>query len=496
MSEKPERMKPSNKVFISSKFALGEAETIFAKFTEDSFKVFKNHLQSNPKRDGNTTQPYYMDVTIKIGPVAASKPTDRPHDCKEATAGGELDTEKVQANGSEPDSKLLEITNLSVRIAENRLNNARVQRSRARHDPKQDKENKAKIEHWEREVKASKSQLRKALKNMESIFGTSLGRMRSDLASPDDPSTLIPPSSPARNSYGSTDPSHKETLMQQGINLAVHRVKSIRQASASNSTSMTGPPIVSILSKTKYISCGDHECTCVKLGPTVSVSSHNNMGLGLAIGIKKENSNDISKNDDQLASKVPDGQEGQPLNIKISAAIPRTTGYSTDGAKPTHNAITDSSQSIPPASYTAADEAPQPHVSEIPDILTIFNATSVEMEKIVHEALKAFGEVHDLAFTTGDKDAQTQSATAAGYVKFSEAQAITAAKDVKHTETQHAAVTEDDKHTEAQTATIPNKFHRTEVESISDSNEEGVLLLEVDDEEEWEVLGAARSIPK
>ena len=56
--------------------------------------------------------------------------------------------------------------------------------------------------------------------------------------------------------------------------------------------------------------------------------------------------------------------------------------------------------------------------------------------------------------------------------------------------------TEDDKHTEARTATIPNKFHRTEVESISDSDEEGVLLLEVDDEEEWEVLGAARSIPK
>ena len=96
----------------------------------------------------------------------------------------------------------------------------------------------------------------------------------------------------------------------------------------------------------------------------------------------------------------------------------------------------------------------------------MFNATSVDMEKIVHEALKAFGEVHDLAFTTGDKDAQTLSATAAGYVKFPEAQAITAAKDVKHTEAQHATDTEDDKHTEAQTATIPNKFHRTEVESI------------------------------
>ena len=330
---------------------------------------------------------------------------------------------------------------------------------------------------------------------MESIFGTSLGKMRSDLASLDDPSTLIPPGSPAQNSYGSTDPSHKETLMQQGIDLAVHRVKSIRQASASNPTSMTGPPIISILSQARYISCDDHECTCVKLGPTVSVSSHNNTDPGLAIRIKKENSNDVSKNDDQLTGKAPDGQEGQPLNIKTAAAIPRTTGYSADGTEPTRNAITDSSQSIPPASSTAADEAPQPHVSEIPDILTMFYATSVDMEKIVHEALKAFSEVHDLAFTTGDKDAQTQSATAVGYVKFPEAQAITAAKDVKHTEAQHATETEDDKHTEAQTATIPNKFQRTEVESISDSDEEGVLLLKVDDEE-WEVLGAARSISK
>ena len=123
-------MKPSNKVFISSKFALGETEAIFAKFVE------------NAQRGGNTTQPYYMDVMIEIGPDAASNPTDHPHDFKEATAGGELDTEKVQANDSEPDSKLLEVINLSVRIAENRLNNARVQRSRARHDPKQDKENK------------------------------------------------------------------------------------------------------------------------------------------------------------------------------------------------------------------------------------------------------------------------------------------------------------------------------------------------------------------
>ena len=106
----------------------------------------------------------------------------------------------------------------------------------------------------------------------------------------------------------------------------------------------------------------------------------------------------------------------------------------------------------------------------------MFNATPVDMEKIVHEVLKAFGEVHDLTFTTGDKDAQTQSATAAGDVKLPEAQAITAAKDVKHAEAQRATVTEDDKHTEAQTATIPNKFHRAEVESISDSDEEGSLL--------------------
>ena len=331
---------------------------------------------------------------------------------------------------------------------------------------------------------------------MESIFGTSLGKMRSDLASPDDPSALIAPGSPAQNSYGSTDPSHKETLMQQGIDLAAHRVKSIRQASASNPISMTGPPIISILLKARYISCDDHECTCVKLGPTVSVSSHNNTDPGLAIRIKKENSNDVSNNDDQLTGGAPDGQEGQPLNIKTAAVIPHTTGYSADDTEPTRNAITDNSQSIPPADSMAADEAPQPHVSEVPDILTIFNATSVDMEKIVHEALKAFGEVHDLAFTTGDKDAQTQSAAAAGYAKFPEAQAITAAKDVKHTEAQHATDTEDDKHTEAQTATIPNKFHRTGVESISDSDEEGVLLLEVDNEEEWEVLGAARSIPK
>ena len=182
-----------------------------------------------------------------------------------------------------------------------------MQRSRARHDLKQVKENKAKIEHWEREVKASKSQLRKTLTNMESIFGTSLSKMRSDLASPDDPPTLIPPGSPAQNSYGSTDPSHKETLLQQGIDLAVHRVKSIRQASASNPTSMTGPPIVSILSKARCISCDDYECTCVKLGPTVSVSGHNNTSPGLAIRIKKENSNDVSNNDDQLTGKAPDG---------------------------------------------------------------------------------------------------------------------------------------------------------------------------------------------
>jgi len=138
-----------------------------------------------------------MNVTIEIDPVSAPKPTGRPHNCKEATVGGKLDTEKVQANDSEPDSKFLEVANLSVHIAENRLKNARLQRSRARHDPKQDKENKAKIEHWGREVKASKSQLRKALTKMESIFGTFLGKMRSDLASPDDPPTLIPPGSPA-----------------------------------------------------------------------------------------------------------------------------------------------------------------------------------------------------------------------------------------------------------------------------------------------------------
>jgi len=46
----------------------------------------------------------------------------------------------------------------------------------------------------------------------------------------------------------------------------------------------------------------------------------------------------------------------------------------------------------------------------------------------VHEALKTFGEVYDLTFTTGDKDAQIKSATAAGDVKLSEAQATTAAK--------------------------------------------------------------------
>jgi len=404
-------MKPSNKVSISSKFALGEAEAIFAKFAEDSFKVFEDRLQSNSKRDGNTAQPYCMDVPIEIDPVAASKPTDHPYDCKEATAGG-LDTEKVPANDSELDSKLLEVATLSVRIAENRPKNARVQRSRARHD------------------------------------------------------------------------------------LAVHRVKSIRQASASNPTSMTGPPIVSILSKARYISCDDHECTCVRLGPTVSVSGHNNMGSDLAIRIKIENSDDVSKNDDQLTDKAPDGQGGQSLHIKTAAAIPRTTGYSADGTESTRNAITDSSQSIPPASPTVADEAPQPHISEIPDILTLFNATFVDMEKIMHEALKTFGEVHDLTFTTGDKDAQIQSATAAGDIKLSEAQATTAAKDTKHTEVQHPTVTEDDKHTEAQTATILNKFHRAEVEGTSDSDEEGGLLLEVDDEEEWEVLDAARSTPK
>ena len=489
-------MRPSNKVFISSKFALREAEAIFAEFAENNFKVFEDHLQPNAKRDGNTAQPYCIDVTIEIDPIAASKPTDRPHDCKEAIASGKLDTEKAQANDLEPDSKLLEVANLSVRIAENRLMNARVQRSRARHDPKQDNENKAKLEHWEREVRASKSQLRKVLTKMESIFGTSLGKMRSDPASLDDPSTLIPPGSPAQNSYGSTDPSHKETLMQQGIDLAVHRLKSIRQASASDLTSMTGPPIVSILPKARCVSCDDHECTYVKLGPTVSVSGHNNTGPGLAIRIKKENSDDVSKNDDQLTGKAPDGQGGQPFHIKTAAAIPRTTGYSADGTEPTRNAITDSSQSIPLASSTAADEVLQPHVSEIPDILTMFNATSVDIEKIVHEALKAFGEVHDLTFTTGDKNAQTQSATAAGDVKLPKAHATTAAKDAKHTEAQHTTVTEDDKHAEAQTATIPNEFHRAEAESISDSNEEGSLLLEVDDEEEWEVLDAARSIPK
>ena len=110
MLEELERMKLSNEVFISSKFALGEAESIFIKFAKDSFKVFENHLQSNAKRGDNTTQPYYMNVTIEIGPVAASKPTDRPHGCKEATAGGKLDTEKVQANDSEPDSQLLAVT--------------------------------------------------------------------------------------------------------------------------------------------------------------------------------------------------------------------------------------------------------------------------------------------------------------------------------------------------------------------------------------------------
>lgn len=310
-----------------------------------------------------------------------------------------------------------------------------------------------------------------------------------------DPSTLIPPSSLTQNSYGSTDPRTKR-LMQQGIDIAVHRVKSIRQASASNPTSMTGPPIVSILSKARYISCDDHECTCVRPGPTVSVSGNNNMGSDLAIRIKIENSDDVSKNDDQLTDKAPDGQGRQSLHIKTAAAIPRTTGYSADGTEPTRNAITDSSQSIPPASPTVADEAPQPHISEIPDVLTLFNATFVDMEKIVHEALKTFGEVHDLTFTTSDKDAQIQSATAAGDIKLSEAQATTAAKDTKHTEVQHPTVTEDDKHTEAQTATILNKFHRAEVEGTSDSDEEGGLLLEVDDEEEWEVLDAARSIPK
>lgn len=147
------------------------------------------------------------------------------------------------------------------------------------------------------EVKASTSRLRKALTKMESIFGTSLGKMRSDLAFPDDPSTLIPPGSPAQNSYGSTDPSHKKTLMQRGIDLAAHRVKSIRQASAPNPTSMTRPPIVSILSKVRYISCDDNECTCVRLGLTASVSGHNNTGSGLAIRIKIENSGDVSKND-------------------------------------------------------------------------------------------------------------------------------------------------------------------------------------------------------
>ena len=104
MSEEPEHMKPSTKAFISSKFALGEAEAIFVKFAENSFKVFEDHLQSNAKRGGHMTQPYYMDVTIEIGPVAASNPTDCLHDCKEATAGRKLDTEKVQANDSEPDS--------------------------------------------------------------------------------------------------------------------------------------------------------------------------------------------------------------------------------------------------------------------------------------------------------------------------------------------------------------------------------------------------------
>lgn len=49
-----------------------------------------------------------MNVTIEIDPVSALKPTGR-HNCKEATVGEKLDTEKVQANDSEPDSKFLEV---------------------------------------------------------------------------------------------------------------------------------------------------------------------------------------------------------------------------------------------------------------------------------------------------------------------------------------------------------------------------------------------------
>jgi len=41
MSEEPERIKPSNKVFISSKFTLGEAETILPSLLKTASKSLR-----------------------------------------------------------------------------------------------------------------------------------------------------------------------------------------------------------------------------------------------------------------------------------------------------------------------------------------------------------------------------------------------------------------------------------------------------------------------
>ena len=58
-------MKPSNKVFISSMFALGEAEAIFAKFTEDSFKIFEDHPSLTPSVVATRPNPITWTLRLK-----------------------------------------------------------------------------------------------------------------------------------------------------------------------------------------------------------------------------------------------------------------------------------------------------------------------------------------------------------------------------------------------------------------------------------------------
>ncbi|OCL03231.1 hypothetical protein AOQ84DRAFT_357017 [Glonium stellatum] len=328
---------------------------------------------------------------------------------------------------------------------------------------------------------------------MEGIFGASLDKIRNDLASSSDPSTFIPLGSPTQNSYGHIGTSYKEALVQQGIDLAVNRVNSFREASSSNVTGMSEPLIFSDLSKAKYVSTGDDKCACAEPGSTTSVSGHNNASPNLASRAGKYNSNDANKNKEQTKEKAPDAQGENPFHIKVAADIPCTKSASVNGTEPIRNLTTENPRGDPSANSTAANNAPQPHLLDIPDLTTIFHVTSIEIEKAMREALKIFGDVHDLSSTTDDNGAQTQSATATNDTKLSEAQAASPAKDPRDTEVSSATVTKNTKNTEDQPAATPRKTYKVEVESVSDSDEEGGMPLEVDeDDEEWEMLDAAR----